>query len=222
MGVPHGGFDSISKGMKIPIRLGVLLSGSGRTLQNLIDRIQDGSLPARIEVVISSHPGVKGLERAEKLKIPAVTVDFNQFVNAEGKRDDRAFSDAVTKQLDRYPVDLVIMAGFIRRYLFPKKYEGRVLNIHPALLPDFGGKGYHGERVHEAVLKKGVKESGCTVHVADLEYDRGPIILQKRVPVLPGDTPETLAARVFEAECEAYPEAIRRVAAERGAVPCRS
>jgi len=193
--------------MKIPIRLGVLLSGSGRTLQNLIDRIQDGSLPARIEVVISSHPGVKGLDRAEKAKIPAVTVDFKTFP------DDRAFSDAVTKQLDRHPVDLVIMAGFIRRYLFPKKFEGRVLNIHPALLPDFGGKGYHGEKVHRAVLEKGVKETGCTVHIADLEYDRGPILLQKRVPVLPGDTPETLAARVFEAECEAYPEAIRRMAA---------
>jgi formyltetrahydrofolate-dependent phosphoribosylglycinamide formyltransferase len=193
--------------MKNPIRLGVLLSGSGRTLQNLIDRIQDGSLPARIEVVISSHAGVKGLERAQSAKIPAVTVDYKDFP------DDRAFSDAVTQQLDRHPVDLVIMAGFIRRYLFPKKYEGRVLNIHPALLPDFGGKGYHGEKVHRAVLQKGVKESGCTVHIADLEYDRGTILLQKRVPVLPGDTPETLAARVFEAECEAYPEAIRRMAA---------
>jgi formyltetrahydrofolate-dependent phosphoribosylglycinamide formyltransferase len=193
--------------MKNPIRLGVLLSGSGRTLQNLIDRIQDGSLPARIEVVISSHPGVKGLERAEKINIPAVTVDYKSFA------DDRAFSDAVTRQLDRHPVDLVIMAGFIRRYLFPKKFEGRVLNIHPALLPEFGGKGFHGEKVHRAVLQQGAKESGCTVHIADLEYDRGRILLQKRVPVLPGDTPETLAARVFEAECEAYPEAIRRMAA---------
>jgi len=202
--------------MMNPVRLGVLLSGSGRTLQNLIDRIQDGSLPARIEVVISSHPNVKGLERAEKKKIPAVTVDYKSFP------DPRAFSDAITQQLDRHPVDLVVMAGFIRRYLFPKKYEGRVLNIHPALLPDFGGKGFHGEKVHEAVLKAGAKESGCTVHIADLEYDRGPIVLQKRVPVLPGDTAETLAARVFEAECEAYPEAIRRLAAERGAVTCRS
>lgn len=201
------GEGSISKGMKNPIRLGVLLSGSGRTLQNLMDRIQDGSLPARIEVVVSSHPGVKGLERAEKRKIPAVTVDHKAFPDA------RTFSDAVTKELDRYPLDLVIMAGFIRRYLFPKKYEGRVLNIHPALLPDFGGKGFYGHHVHEAVLKEGRKESGCTVHYADLNYDKGPIILQKRVPVLPGDTPDTLAARVFEAECEAYPEAIRRMAA---------
>ena len=216
MGFPMARAKSISNGMKNPVRLGVLLSGSGRTLQNLIDRIQDGSLPARIEVVVSSHPGVKGLERAEKNKIPAATVDYRAFP------DPRSFSEAVTKELDRYPIDLVIMAGFIRRYIFPKKYEGRVLNIHPALLPDFGGKGFHGEKVHQAVLKAGAKESGCTVHIADLEYDRGPILLQKRVPVLPGDTPETLAARVFEAECEAYPEAIRRMAAERGAVPCRS
>jgi formyltetrahydrofolate-dependent phosphoribosylglycinamide formyltransferase len=197
--------------MKNPVRLGILLSGSGRTLQNLIDRIEDGSLPARIEVVVSSHPHVKGLERAEKRKIPAFTVNYKAFP------DDRGFSEAVTKELGRFQIDLVIMAGFLRRYLFPKKYEGRVLNIHPALLPDFGGKGYYGHLVHEAVLKSGAKESGCTVHVADLHYDRGPIILQKRVPVLPDDTPETLADRVFEAECEAYPEAIRRLAAERGA-----
>jgi len=192
--------------MKNPVRLGILLSGSGRTLQNLIDRIQDGSLPARIEVVISSHPAVKGLERARARKIPAVTVDYKGFDDAE------AFSAAVTQELDRHPVDLVIMAGFIRRYLFPKKYEGRVLNIHPALLPDFGGKGYYGHHVHEAVLEAGKKESGCTVHLADLQYDRGPILLQKRVPVLPGDTPDALAERVFQAECEAYPEAIRKMA----------
>jgi formyltetrahydrofolate-dependent phosphoribosylglycinamide formyltransferase len=196
--------------MKNPVRLGVLLSGSGRTLQNLIDRIEDGSLPARIEVVISSHPGVKGIDRAEKKKIPAITVNWKSHSTS-------AFSEGVTKELDRYPIDLVIMAGFLRKYLFPKKYEGRVLNIHPALLPDFGGKGYYGHAVHEAVLKSGAKESGCTVHFADLQYDRGPIILQKRVPVLPGDTPELLAERVFAAECEAYPEAIRRMAAERGA-----
>ena len=200
------GEKSISKGMKNPVRLGILLSGSGRTLQNLIDRIEDGSLPARIEVVVSSHPNVKGLDRARKANIPAATVNWKSFT-------EKTFSEAVTAELDKYPLDLVIMAGFIRRYLFPKKYEGRVLNIHPALLPDFGGKGYYGHHVHEAVLKSGAKESGCTVHLADLQYDRGPILLQKRVPVLPGDTPETLAERVFQAECEAYPEAIRRMAA---------
>jgi formyltetrahydrofolate-dependent phosphoribosylglycinamide formyltransferase len=209
------GEKSISKGMKNPIRLGVLLSGSGRTLQNLIDRIEDGSLPAHIEVVVSSHPDVKGLDRARKMSIPAVTVNWRKFT-------EKTFSDAVTAELDKYPVDLVVMAGFIRRYLFPKKYEGRVLNIHPALLPEFGGKGYYGHAVHEAVLKSGAKESGCTVHYADLQYDHGPIVLQKRVPVQGGDTPETLAERVFHAECEAYPEAIRRIAAGKGAVTCPS
>jgi len=209
------GEKSSSKGMKNPVRLGVLLSGSGRTLQNLIDRIQDGSLSARIEVVISSHADVKGLDRARKANIPAVTVNWKSFT-------EKTFSEAVTAELDKHPLDLVIMAGFIRRYLFPKKYEGRILNIHPALLPKFGGKGYYGHFVHEAVLKSDAKESGCTVHYVDLQYDHGATILQKRVPVLPGDTPETLADRVFHAECEAYPEAIRRIAAGRGAVTCPS
>src|SRR6185295_1040943 len=111
------GEKSSSKGMKNPVRLGVLLSGSGRTLQNLIDRIEDGSLPARISVVVSSHPGVKGLDRARARKIPAVTVDYKSFDDA------KAFSAAVTEELDRHPIDLILMAGFIRRYLFPKKYE---------------------------------------------------------------------------------------------------
>jgi phosphoribosylglycinamide formyltransferase-1 len=199
--------DLVASGMKNPVRLGVLLSGGGRTLQNLIDRIEDGSLPARIEVVLSSHPGVKGLERARNHRLPAVTVDY------KAHPDAAAFSQAVTQELDRYPIDLVIMAGFIRRYLYPPQYEGRVLNIHPALLPDFGGKGFHGRHVHEAVLREGRTESGCTVHIVDHQYDRGTIVLQKRVPVLPGDTPDTLADRVFQAECEAYPEAIRRMAA---------
>ncbi len=192
--------------MKNPVRLGVLLSGSGRTLQNLIDRIEDRSLPARITVVVSSHPDVKGLDRARAAKIPTAVVDYRKVPG------DKAFSAAVTAELEKVPVDLVIMAGFIRRYLFPSKFEGRVLNIHPALLPDFGGKGMYGHRVHEAVLRSGARESGCTVHLADLHYDKGPILLQKRVPVLPGDTPEALAERVFRAECEAYPEAIRRMA----------
>lgn len=193
--------------MKVPVRLGVLLSGSGRTLQNLIDRIADGSLRAKIEVVISSDPKAFGLERARKAGIPDVVVARKPFKDAE------SYSRAMTEALERHPVDLIILAGFIHLYLFPAKWTGRVLNIHPALLPDFGGKGFYGHHVHEAVLKSGAKESGCTVHFADQRYDTGAIILQKRVPVLPGDTPDALAERVFKAECEAYPEAIRRVAA---------
>jgi len=192
--------------MSLPVRLGVLLSGGGRTLQNLVDRIADGSLPAKIEVVVSSDPGAFGLERARRHGLPAVVVGRKSFPDA------RTFSDAVTRALEPHPIDLVIMAGFVHLYLFPEKWQGRVLNIHPALLPGFGGKGFYGHRVHEAVLRAGAKESGCTVHFADLRYDRGPIILQRRVPVLPGDTPDTLAERVFREECLAYPDAILRVA----------
>src|SRR5262249_1110183 len=111
--------------------------------------------------------------------------------------------------------DLVCMAGFLQLLPIPDDFRGRVMNIHPALLPAFGGKGMCGRRVHEAVLSAGEKGSGCTVHFAGREYDHGPIIVQRTVPVLEGDTPETLAARVFEQECEAYPEAIRMVAEGR-------
>lgn len=196
------------------LKLGVLISGSGRSLQNLVDRVAAGSLSARIETVVSSHPDVKGLERARNAGLPAKVVDYRAYKSAE------AFSEAVTRELDRHPLDLVVMAGFLRRWVFPTSYQGRVLNIHPALLPKYGGKGFYGHHVHEAVLKAGEKESGCTVHFADHHYDRGPILAQKRVPVLPGDTPDTLAARVFEAECEAYPEAIRLFAERKAKAAC--
>jgi phosphoribosylglycinamide formyltransferase-1 len=195
----------VARRFPAPVRLGVLVSGSGRSLQNFIDRIADGTLPARIPVVISSHAGVKALDRAAAAGIPAEVVDHTRV-----KGD--AFHEAVAAALDRHGADLAAMAGFIRLWRFPERWRGRVLNIHPALLPDFGGKGCWGLHVHEAVLKAGARESGCTVHVADHEYDRGPILLQKRVPVLPDDTPERLAERVFQAECEAYPEAIRHLA----------
>lgn len=195
--------------MKVPVHLAVLLSGSGRTLQNLVDRIDDGSLKAVIKAVVSSRSDAYGLERARLKGIPTHVVERKAF------RDTAAFSAALTALLETIPFDLVILAGFLNLYLFPRKWAGRVLNIHPGLLPAFGGKGFYGHRVHEAVLAAGVRESGCTVHFADLEYDSGPIILQERVPVLPGDTADTLADRVFGAECVAYPEAIRRVAAEK-------
>ena len=193
--------------MNAPVHLGVLLSGSGRTLQNLIDRIAAGTLDARIEVVVSSNPEAFGLERARKAGIPAAIVARKPF------RDPESHSRAVTEALEQRPLDLVILAGYIHLYLFPQKWAGRVLNIHPALLPQFGGKGFYGHKVHEAVLASGARESGCTVHFADHQYDTGAIILQRKVPVLAGDTADALAERVFQAECEAYPEAIRKVAA---------
>jgi phosphoribosylglycinamide formyltransferase 1 len=188
------------------VRLAVLLSGGGRTLQNLIDEIAAGRLDAKIEVVISSRPRVEGIERARRARIPTEVIEWRRFGNDEG------FSAAVTEVIERREIDLVLNAGLLRRYLFPPQLEGRVLNIHPALLPKFGGQGMYGHHVHEAVLASGDAESGCTVHIADYEYDRGPILVQKRVPVLPHDTPESLADRVFAAECEAYPEAIRLMA----------
>lgn len=191
--------------MKTPVRMAVLISGSGRTLQNFIDLILAGRLPARIEVVVSSDPDAFGLKRANQAGIPAHVVSRRDF------KDAKSFSEAVTAAMAPHEADLILLAGFLHLYRFPEKYEGRVLNIHPALLPRFGGKGFYGRRVHEAVLRAGDAESGCTVHFADHRYDRGPIILQRKVPVLPGDTPGTLADRVFQAECEAFPEAVRRV-----------
>ncbi len=190
-----------------PLRLGVLFSGGGRTLENLARNIENGSLPARIAIAISSHAGAGGIEKARAYGIPCLTIDYREH------RED--FSEAIARALDEAGVELVALAGFIRHYRYPPEQEGRIMNIHPALLPAFGGKGFYGERVHEAVLRSGAKFSGCTVHFVTLEYDSGPIILQRVVPVLPADTPETLAARVFAEECIAYPEAIRLYAEGR-------
>ncbi len=191
------------------VRLGVLLSGGGRTLQNFIDLSEAGRLKARVVKVISSNPDAYGLERAARHQIPAVTVDPDTF---DGVGD---FSEAITAELRAADVDLIALAGFLFLYRIPERYRDRVLNIHPALLPSFGGKGYYGEPVHRAVLEYGCKVSGCTVHFADNQYDHGPIIVQKTVPVEEGDDPHSLAARVFEKEKEAYPEAINLFAEGR-------
>lgn len=185
-----------------PIRLAVLLSGSGTTLQNLVDRIADGRLAAQIVQVVSSKSSAFGVERARKANLPVAIIDRKHFDSVE------AFSSAIFKRCRVSNADLVCLAGFLQLLRIPPDFAGRALNIHPALLPAFGGKGMYGHHVHEAVLKSRVAESGCTVHSVDDEYDHGEIVLQKRVPVLPDDTPDTLAARVFAAECEAYPEAI--------------
>ncbi len=189
------------------INLAVLLSGSGRTLQNFVDEIAAGRLDARVQVVVSSRRDVLGVEKARAAGVPVEIVRRRDFDS------DEAFSEAITAVLDRYDIDLVLLAGYLQRYVFPLRFEGRVLNIHPGLLPKYGGKGMYGHHVHEAVIAAGERESGCTVHIAGHEYDTGPIVLQKRVPVLLDDTPDTLADRVFAAECEAYPEAVRIVAA---------
>ncbi len=195
------------------IRLAVLLSGSGRTLQNFIDRIRAKTLDARIETVISSRGDVRGVERAKAAGLPVTVIERKKY------RTDEEYSQALTQALREATFDLIALAGFVHLYKFPPEWLGKVVNIHPALLPRYGGKGFYGHRVHKAVLQSGDRESGCTVHFADFRYDSGPVILQKKVPVRPGDTPETLAERVFEAECEAYPEALQGLSEGRFRYP---
>ncbi|MFH1227419.1 MAG: phosphoribosylglycinamide formyltransferase [Planctomycetota bacterium] len=184
------------------VKLAVLLSGTGRTLQNFLDLIARKELDAEITAVISSKEGAYGIERAKKHGIPVYVAPRKNF-----KSDDE-FSAAVNLILRKHAPGLIALCGMIHFYKVPSEYSGKVMNIHPALLPSFGGKGYYGEKVHQAVIKYGVKFSGCTVHFVDNVYDHGPIIVQRVVPVLNGDTPETLAERVFKEECIAYPEAI--------------
>jgi formyltetrahydrofolate-dependent phosphoribosylglycinamide formyltransferase len=189
-------------------RLAVFLSGSGTTLQNLLDRIADGRLKATVVQVMSSRVDAFGLERARQAGIPAAVVERKTCASRE-EFGERMFAPCRAAR-----ADIVCLAGFLQLVPIPDDFAGRVLNIHPALIPAFCGKGFHGRHVHEAVLASGVKVTGCTVHFADNEYDQGPIILQRTCPVLE-DTPDTLAARVFAEECEAYPEAIRLLAEGR-------
>jgi len=191
------------------LRLGVLLSGGGRTLENVLDHIRAGSLSAEVAVVIASRPGIRGIEIGKAAGAPTHLVQPKEYPTVE------AYSDAMVRLLDEARVDLVCLAGFLSYWIIPERYTGRVINIHPALLPAFGGKGMYGHHVHEAVLERGCKVSGCTVHFLSNEYDEGPIILQRCVPVYAEDTADDLAARVFREECIAYPEAIRLFAEGR-------
>lgn len=188
---------------KPPIRLAVLLSGAGTTLQNLLDRIADGRLHAAVHLVVANRLDALGLWRAEQSGIRTAVVVRKEFASVE------EFSARIFEACRQAEADLVLMAGFLQLIRIPDDFAGRVMNIHPALIPAFCGKGFYGHRVHEAALAYGVKVSGCTVHFADNHYDQGPIILQRPVPVRDDDTADTLGARVFEQECEAYPEAIR-------------
>jgi formyltetrahydrofolate-dependent phosphoribosylglycinamide formyltransferase len=173
---------------------------------NLAERVGAGTLSATIQVVVSSRKDVKGVERSRELGLPTTVVA------RKGLSSER-FQERITEAVG--DVDLVCMGGFLSLWRIPDEYRGRVMNIHPALLPDFGGRGLYGHHVHEAVLASGNTVSGCTVHFCDNEYDHGPIILQRKVPVLPDDTADTLAARVFEQECIAYPEAVQLFAEGR-------
>ena len=191
------------------LRLAVLLSGSGTTLQNFIDLAARGQLPGEVVKVVSSRRDAFGLERARKANIPTAVVRRKDFA------DLQTFSAATWKELEAAGPDLVIFAGYMVKLAIPEAWAGRVLNVHPALLPAFGGQGMYGHFVHEAVLAAGCKVSGATVHLVDNEYDRGPIVVQKAVEVFEDDDADRLAERVQAVEREIYPRAVRLFAAGR-------
>ena len=192
-----------------PLRIAVLISGGGTTLRNLIAKVREGKLNAEICLVVSSNPTAKGLEFAKVAGIKTLVVEKKKELSPE------AYSEATFGPCRAAGAEVVVMGGFLKHVLIPPGFENRVVNIHPALIPAFCGKGMFGHHVHEAVLAAGAKTSGCTVHFADACYDHGPIILQTAVPVEDDDTVESLAARVFVAECTLYPRAIQLFAEDR-------
>jgi formyltetrahydrofolate-dependent phosphoribosylglycinamide formyltransferase len=195
------------------INLAVLISGTGRTLKNFIDLAAEGELPVEIRLVISSTAKAAGLKFADAAGIPTRVIGRNDF--PVGEPGDKPYGEAVFAACREAGVDYVAMAGFLKLAPLPEDFIGRVVNIHPALIPAFCGPGMYGHRVHQAVLDAGVKVTGCTVHFVDNEYDHGPIIWQQPVPVFDDDTVDTLADRVFEVEKEAYPHVLRLLAAGR-------
>jgi phosphoribosylglycinamide formyltransferase 1 len=195
------------------LKIAVLISGSGRTLKNFIDLAAEGGLPIEIRLVVSSSAKAGGLPFAEEAGIPTLVVRRQDF--AAGSAGDLAFGDTIFDACRNADVDYVAMAGFMKLAPLPGDFAGRVVNIHPALIPAFCGHGMYGDRVHRAVLDAGVKVTGCTVHFVDNIYDHGPIIWQQPVPVFDDDTADTLGKRVFEAEKEAYPHVLKLLAAGR-------
>jgi phosphoribosylglycinamide formyltransferase-1 len=189
--------------------MAVLLSGNGTTLQNILDQCASGEINGEIVCVLSSREKAYGLVRAREAGIPAVAVPRKDYDDAE------AFGDAVWDTLRPFEPELVVLAGFMSLLPVPEDYAGRIMNVHPALIPSFSGQGMYGQHVHEAVLDYGVKLTGVTVHFVNDEYDRGPVIAQSAVPVAEDDTPETLAERVQAEERRLYPKAIQLFAEGR-------
>jgi phosphoribosylglycinamide formyltransferase-1 len=178
------------------LKMAVLLSGSGRTLDNFHQRIEKGSLAGEIQVVISNVADVLGLKKAEKYGYPAFHAANNARIN---------------EILQDYDLDIICLAGYLKLYTPPAELAHAVINIHPSLIPSFCGDGFYGHHVHDAVKKRGCTVTGCTVHFADENYDEGPIILQKCVEIDYEDDTDTIADKVFAVECVAFPEAINRV-----------
>jgi formyltetrahydrofolate-dependent phosphoribosylglycinamide formyltransferase len=194
-----------------PLRVAVLLSGSGTSLENLFEHIEQRGLPARVVCVIASKESAFGLERARRRGVPAVAIPRKTFA------DVRSFNDALHAELAKHDPELVALLGFLSIFEPRERYRGRAINVHPALIPAFSGKGMYGHHVHEAVLARGCKVSGATVHAVDDEYDHGPILAQRACEVRDDDTPETLAARVQALERALVPEVVRKLAERRSA-----
>ncbi|MCO6453867.1 MAG: phosphoribosylglycinamide formyltransferase [Pirellulaceae bacterium] len=197
----------MSVARKLPIA--VLISGGGSTLRNLLEQIARRRLDIEVRLVISSSAKAGGLRYANQAGIESRVLRPRDFAS------DAAYGEAVFGACRGAGVELVVMGGFLKFVPIPADFENRVMNIHPGLIPAFCGQGFYGLHVHRSVLEYGAKVSGCTVHFVDNQYDHGPIILQRVVPVLDDDTPEALAARVFEQECQAYPEAVQLYAGGR-------
>lgn len=195
--------------MATPLPIAVLISGGGTTLRNLLEKLDRGELDIDVRLVISSSPRAGGLAIAASRRIPTLVIEQRKYASPE------TFREAVFGPCREAGAQLVVMGGYLKHVPIPADFENRVINIHPALIPAFCGKGMYGLRVHEAVLEYGAKLTGCTVHFVDNEYDHGPILLQRAVAVEDDDTAETLQKRVFATECEALPEAIRLIAADR-------
>jgi len=182
--------------------IAIFASGSGTNAENIINYFSNRKT-AKVAVVLSNNPEAYVIKRSEKLKVPAIIFDRHDFYQTEN----------VLGILEDYDINYIVLAGFL--WLVPgnilQKYRNRIINIHPALLPDFGGKGMYGERVHRAVIKSGVRESGITIHHVDEVYDNGRVIFQARCPVSDNDTPETLAAKIHELEYRYYPGVIEKL-----------
>jgi phosphoribosylglycinamide formyltransferase-1 len=194
-----------------PLPIAVLLSGEGTNLQAILDAIREGRLDAEVRLVVSSRPDAGGLRRAQRAGVPARVIRSVDFPTVG------AFRQALLEALRASGAELVVLAGYLKKVprLVLEAFPDRVINLHPALLPRHGGKGFYGRRVHEAVLASGDKVSGATVHLVTEAYDRGPILMQEEVPVLPGDTPETLAERIHEVEHRILPAVIQAFAEGR-------
>ncbi len=189
--------------------IAVLISGAGRSLKNLLDLVAAGKLPVDVRLVISSSPRAGGLAIAEAAGVPTSVVKRGDYLSHD------SYGAAIFSRCRTAGVELVVMAGFLKFAPVPEDFAGKVVNIHPSLLPAFGGHGMYGERVHQAVLDYGAKVTGVTIHFVDNAYDEGPIIWQQPVPVFDNDTAQSLAERVFETEKEAYPHVLRMLAGGR-------